>query len=150
MDTLQIIIIGLFLLAAILCKEGVKEVAKNKRIKGKDDALAGMVSQLFPMLMGALEPKHTPTIKVHNAKAIAVKIKIPSDGISAGENFWVRDIDKDGFGIVDNELVMTDMHGFKMGDKINVKEYEIIDVAEIPSEVTPVEPAPEATPKMAT
>lgn len=49
-----------------------------------------------------------------------------------GERFWcfVEQVNEDGFlCCVDNDLLFTDLHGYKFGDKIKVEKHNIIDIS---------------------
>lgn len=95
----------------------------------------------YTLLNGIEVQSQTPnTFIIPNEKEKAslnigdsVKIGLyPESGIGASEKFWViiSEVLQDGafFGLVDNDLMLTHLHGYKDGDRIVFNKDHILNI----------------------
>jgi hypothetical protein len=81
----------------------------------------------------ALNKEYPDTFEIPTASEKAEIV--PGDNIkvgTGGERFWVMVTEIVNrhtiVGTVDNDLICTDVHGFKLGDKISVQYDHVLDI----------------------
>lgn len=143
---IDFIIMAIIAVVGLLANTGMKQRAYSKRKAGEGEAMTGLFNQLLPIVMGAMTGGTMSGATINESMSVKIRVPVdPNKAPASSESFWVKDIDSAGVGIVDNDLQLSEFHGFKRGDRIAVKKYEVLDIAA----ATP-ETAPNPTPKMTT